>query len=139
LAAGYRGPHNPSHEKAPALKAELAAIEGAEAIIARGLDAYRPASGGLAAALSLHGLLERQHYRLAHWRTSASDINYRRFFDVNSLAGLRVESITTFNAIHHLVARLVAEGRLHGLRLDHVDGLRNPHQYLQRLRRLIEG
>jgi (1->4)-alpha-D-glucan 1-alpha-D-glucosylmutase len=137
LAARYRGPHNPSREKAPAFKTELAAIEGAEAIIARGLDAYRPAKGGLAAALSLHGLLERQHYRLAHWRLSASDINYRRFFDINSLAGLRVEDSRTFAAIHRLVARLIAEGRLQGLRLDHIDGLRDPQQYLQRLQRLI--
>jgi len=137
LAARYRGPHNPAREQAPALKAELAAIEGAEAIIARGLDAYRPNVGGLAAALSLHGLLERQHYRLAHWRLSASDINYRRFFDINSLAGLRVEDTRTFAAIHRLVARLIAEGRLQGLRLDHIDGLRDPQQYLQRLQRLI--
>jgi (1->4)-alpha-D-glucan 1-alpha-D-glucosylmutase len=137
LAARYRGPHNPPREQAPALRAELAGIEGAEAIIARGLDAYRPNVGGLAAALSLHGLLERQHYRLAHWRLSASDINYRRFFDVNSLAGLRVEDTRTFAAIHRLVARLIAEGRLQGLRLDHIDGLRDPQQYLQRLQRLI--
>jgi (1->4)-alpha-D-glucan 1-alpha-D-glucosylmutase len=137
LAARYRGPHNPLRERASALKTELAGIEGAQAIIARGLEAYRPAIGGLAAALSLHGLLERQHYRLAHWRLSASDINYRRFFDINSLAGLRVEDTRTFAAIHRLVARLIAEGRLHGLRLDHIDGLRDPQQYLQRLQRLI--
>src|SRR5262245_36598353 len=139
LAARYRGPHNPAREQAPAFKAELAAIEGAEAIIARGLDAYRPAKGGLAAALSLHGLLERQHYRLAHWRLSASDINYRRFFDINSLAGLLVEDTRTFAAIHRLVARLIAEGSLQGLRLDHIDGLRDPQQYLQRLQRLISN
>jgi (1->4)-alpha-D-glucan 1-alpha-D-glucosylmutase len=74
---------------------------------------------------------------VAHWRLSASDINYRRFFDINSLAGLRVEDARTFSAIHQLVTRLIAEGRLHGLRLDHIDGLRDPQQYLQRLQRLI--
>jgi (1->4)-alpha-D-glucan 1-alpha-D-glucosylmutase len=137
LASRYRGPHNPSRQKAAALKAELASIEGAEAIITRGLEAYSPKAGGLAAALTLHGLLERQHYRVAHWRLSASDINYRRFFDINSLAGLRVEDARTFSAIHQLVASLIAEGRLHGLRLDHIDGLRDPQQYLQRLQRLI--
>jgi len=137
LAARHRGPRNPPREKAPALKAELAGIEGAGDIIERGLDAYRPKVGGQAAVLALHGLLERQHYRLAHWRLSASDINYRRFFDVNSLAGLRVEDARTFDAIHRLVGRLIAEGRLHGLRLDHIDGLRDPQQYLQRLQRLI--
>jgi len=139
LASRYRGPHNPPRQKAAALKAELTGIEGAEAIIARGLDAYRPHAGGRAAALTLHGLLERQHYRLAHWRLSASDINYRRFFDINSLAGLRVEDARTFAAIHGLVARLIADGRLHGLRLDHIDGLRDPQQYLQRLQRLISS
>src|SRR5215467_11668952 len=139
LAARYRGPHNPPREKASALKSELAGIEGAEAIIARGLDGYRPATGGLAAALSLHGLLERQHYRLAHWRLSASEINYRRFFDINSLAGVRVEDRRTFTMIHRLLARLIEEGRLQGLRLDHIDGLRDPQQYLQRLQRLISS
>src|SRR5207344_1858094 len=118
-------------------KADLATMPEARETIERGLSAYRPKTGGFAAVLSLHGLLERQHYRLAHWRLSASDINYRRFFDINSLAGLRVEDTRTFAAIHRLVARLIAEGRLHGLRLDHIDGLRDPQQYLQRLQRLI--
>jgi (1->4)-alpha-D-glucan 1-alpha-D-glucosylmutase len=137
LAARYRGPHNPSRDQAPALKAELATIAGAREIIERGLAAYRPKLGGHAAALALHGLLERQHYRVAHWRLSASDINYRRFFDINSLAGLRVEDPRVFEAIHRLVARLIAEGSLQGLRLDHIDGLRDPQQYAARLQRLI--
>jgi (1->4)-alpha-D-glucan 1-alpha-D-glucosylmutase len=137
LAARYRGPHNPSREKAPALKAELASIEGGREIIVHGLDAYRPKARGHPAALALHGLLERQHYRIAHWRLSASDINYRRFFDINSLAGLRVEDVRVFEAIHRLVGRLIAEGRLQGLRLDHIDGLRDPQQYAARLGRLI--
>ena len=67
------------------------------------------------------------------WRLAQSDINYRRFFDINSLAGLRVEEPAVFTAIHPLVFRLIAEGRLQGLRLDHIDGLRDPHQYLRRL------
>ncbi|HEY7302071.1 MAG TPA: malto-oligosyltrehalose synthase [Xanthobacteraceae bacterium] len=137
LAARYRGPHNPPREKAPAFKAALASIEGAQEIIERGLNAYRPKVGGREAALALHGLLERQHYRVAHWRLSASNINYRRFFDINSLAGLRVEDTRVFEAIHRLVARLIAEGRLRGLRLDHIDGLRDPQQYAARLQRLI--
>ena len=90
-----------------------------------------------APTLALHHLLERQHYRLGHWRLASSDINYRRFFDINSLAGLRVEDAGTFEAIHRLVKRLIAEGKLQGLRLDHIDGLRDPVQYFQRLRRLI--
>ncbi len=138
LAARYRGPGNPARQQAPAFKAELAAIAGAEDIIGRGLRAYRPKSGAAGAALALHHLLERQHYRLANWRLAGSEINYRRFFDINLLAGLRVEDRATFTAVHALVGRLIAQGCLHGLRLDHIDGLRDPHQYFRRLQRLIE-
>ena len=106
-------------------------------IIARGLDAYRAGADRPTPTLALHHLLERQHYKLGHWRLASSDINYRRFFDVNTLAGLRVEDAGTFEAIHRLVKRLVTEGKLQGLRLDHIDGLRDPVQYFQRLRRLV--
>jgi (1->4)-alpha-D-glucan 1-alpha-D-glucosylmutase len=106
-------------------------------IIAHGLAAYRAAKDRPAQTLALHHLLERQHYKLGHWRLASSDINYRRFFDVNGLAGLRVEDPGTFAATHRLVKQLVADGKLHGIRLDHVDGLRDPAQYCQRLRRLV--
>jgi (1->4)-alpha-D-glucan 1-alpha-D-glucosylmutase len=139
IAAGYRGPHNPTRERAPGLKAEIAAIAGSQGVIERGLKAYQPKSGESGALLALHHLLERQHYRVAHWRLAGSDINYRRFFDINSLAGLRVEDKDTFQAIHRLVARLIQDGRLQGLRLDHIDGLRDPHQYFRRLTALIEA
>ena len=102
-----------------------------------GLPPIAPARIGPAQTLALHHLLERQHYRLGHWRLASSDINYRRFFDVNSLAGLRVEDAGTFDAVHRLVKKLIADGKLQGLRLDHIDGLRDPAQYFQRLRRLI--
>jgi (1->4)-alpha-D-glucan 1-alpha-D-glucosylmutase len=138
VAAGYRGPHNPTRDRAPGLKAEIAAIAGGQEVIERGIKAYRPKSNEPGAVLALHHLLERQHYRVAHWRLAGSDINYRRFFDINSLAGLRVEDARTFEAIHRLVVRLIAEGRLQGLRLDHIDGLRDPHQYCRRLTRLTE-
>jgi (1->4)-alpha-D-glucan 1-alpha-D-glucosylmutase len=138
LAVRYRGPHNPPRSQAPGFKAELAAIPGGAAVIKRGLRAYDPKSGGPGAVLALHHLLERQHYRLAYWRLAGSEINYRRFFDINSLAGLRVEDAETFAAMHRLVQRLIAEGCLAGLRLDHVDGLRDPHQYFRRLQRLID-
>ena len=82
---------------------------GGADIIARGLSAYRAGPGRTTHVLALHHLLERQHYRLAHWRLASSDINYRRFFDVNSLAGLRVEDAGTFEATHRLVKRLIAE------------------------------
>jgi (1->4)-alpha-D-glucan 1-alpha-D-glucosylmutase len=137
LALRHTGPRRPSRNDAPAFKAELKGITGGADIIARGLDAYRAGPDRTSQTLALHHLLERQHYKLGQWRLASSEINYRRFFDVNSLAGLRVEDAGTFDAIHRLVKRLIADDRLQGLRLDHIDGLRDPAQYFQRLRRLI--
>ena len=65
-------------------------------MIGRGLRAYQVRSGAPGAALALHHLLERQHYRIAYWRLALSEINYRRFFDINTLAGLRVEDAAFF-------------------------------------------
>ena len=84
----------------------------------------------------LHRLLEAQVYRLAHWRVSAEEINYRRFFDVNDLVGLRMENPRVFAATHKLIRRFLAEGLVNGLRIDHPDGLLNPSQYLTRLQTL---
>jgi (1->4)-alpha-D-glucan 1-alpha-D-glucosylmutase len=137
LASRSEGLRHPNRKEAPAFKAELQGIAGGPDIIARGLQAYRAGPDRAAQVLALHHLLERQHYKLGHWRLASSDINYRRFFDVNTLAGIRVEDAGTFDAIHLLIKRLIAAGRLHGLRLDHIDGLRDPAQYFQRLRRLI--
>jgi (1->4)-alpha-D-glucan 1-alpha-D-glucosylmutase len=137
LASRYTGLRKPNRREAPAFKAELQAINGAAEIIEHGLSAYRAGPERAAPTLALHHLLERQHYRLGHWRLASSDINYRRFFDVNTLAGLRVEDAGTFDAIHSLVKTLIADGKLQGLRLDHIDGLRDPAQYFQRLRRLV--
>src|SRR5438270_9895021 len=137
LAARYRGLRHPNREEAPQFKAELSGIAGSAEVIARGLSAYRAGPDRPAPTLALHHLLERQHYRLGHWRLASSDINYRRFFDINTLAGLRVEDAGTFAAIHRLVKKLIEEDKLQGLRLDHIDGLRDPAQYLQRLRRLV--
>jgi (1->4)-alpha-D-glucan 1-alpha-D-glucosylmutase len=139
LASRHRGLRHPNRKEAPAFKAELKGISGSAGIIARGLAAYRAGPDRPAQTLSLHHLLERQHYRLGHWRLASSDINYRRFFDVNTLAGLRVEDSGTFDAVHRLVQKLIEEGKLQGLRLDHIDGLRDPAQYFQRLRRLIRN
>src|SRR6185369_2749933 len=136
-ASRYKGLRHPNREEAPGFKAALRETEGGGEIIARGLDAYRAGRNRPSQTLALHHLLERQHYKLGHWRLASSDINYRRFFDVNSLAGLRVEDATTFKAVHRLVRRLIADGKLQGLRLDHIDGLSDPAQYFQRLHRLI--
>jgi (1->4)-alpha-D-glucan 1-alpha-D-glucosylmutase len=83
---------------------------------------------------ALHALLEGQNYRLAWWRSAGHDLGYRRFFDVNTLAGLRMEDEQVFEDTHALVLRLVHEGVIDGLRVDHPDGLRDPQQYLERLR-----
>lgn len=82
----------------------------------------------------LHRLLERQHYRLAWWRTATDEVNWRRFFDVSALAGVRVERHDVFEAVHKLVFRLYADGVIDGVRVDHVDGLADPREYCERLR-----
>jgi (1->4)-alpha-D-glucan 1-alpha-D-glucosylmutase len=82
---------------------------------------------------TLHELLEVQPYRLASWRVAPDEINYRRFFDVNDLAGLRVENLTVFENTHRLLLDLIAAEKIDGLRVDHPDGLRDPEQYFQRL------
>lgn len=86
---------------------------------------------------ALHALLEAQAYRLAHWRTASHEINYRRFFDINGLAGVRMEVPRVFDASHALLARLVADDRVQGVRLDHIDGLFDPADYLARLRETL--
>ncbi len=123
-----------THDTAQALKAALAASAGGD-VIARGLEAFGPPAG----ITALHRLLERQHFRLAHWRLAATELNYRRFFDISSLAGLRVEDAGTFAAVHALIGELVAGGALQGLRLDHIDGLMDPAQYCARLLDLIRA
>jgi len=86
---------------------------------------------------ALHELLEAQVYRLAHWRVSAEEINYRRFFDVNDLIGLRMEDPLVFAATQKLIRRLMVEDALIGLRIDHPDGMFNPPQYFARLQMLF--
>ena len=83
---------------------------------------------------ALHELLHAQHYQLAWWQEAAKSLNWRRFFDINELIGLRVEDETVFEASHALVLRLYAEGLVDGLRIDHIDGLAAPGAYLRRLR-----
>jgi (1->4)-alpha-D-glucan 1-alpha-D-glucosylmutase len=124
----------PTRRDAPAFKAALAAVDGGAELIEAGLPVYRPSKGDPRKVAALHRLLERQHYRVAHWRVAVSDINYRRFFDINDLAGIRVERTRTFRAVHQLVFRLATEGRLHGIRLDHIDGLYDPSLYCRQLR-----
>jgi len=84
---------------------------------------------------ALDAFLEHQNWRLAHWHSASTDLGYRRFFDVNSLAGLRVEDAHVFERVHAVVLNWMSRGILNGIRIDHVDGLRDPQQYLDRLRK----
>src|SRR4029453_5533778 len=81
----------------------------------------------------LDALLQAQAYRLCYWRVASEEVNYRRFFDINDLAALSMERPEVFGATHGLILRLLGEGKVHGLRIDHPDGLYDPQQYLERL------
>jgi len=83
----------------------------------------------------LDGLLAEQVWRLSHWRVANEEINYRRFFDVNALAAIRIEEPAVFRAMHKLIFRLIAEKKITGLRVDHPDGFYNPSQYFEKLQR----
>ena len=91
----------------------------------------------------LDQLLDAQAYRLSYWKVAAEEINYRRFFDVNDLAAIRVENPVVFDTIHKFLFELLEKHSVTGLRIDHVDGLRDPKQYLTSLQRryaeLVDG
>lgn len=87
----------------------------------------------------LEQLLVEQSYRLSFWRVATDEINYRRFFDINDLAALRVEEPEVFGEVHSLILQLVAEGRVDGLRVDHPDGLFDPDQYFGQLRASVQN
>jgi (1->4)-alpha-D-glucan 1-alpha-D-glucosylmutase len=87
----------------------------------------------------LHALLEQQAYRLAYWRVAGDEINYRRFFDINELAGLRIEDEKVFDATHQFILSLIEQRKIQGLRIDHADGLYDPVAYYQRLNQKIAG
>jgi (1->4)-alpha-D-glucan 1-alpha-D-glucosylmutase len=124
-------------EEAEALRARLAAaVAGSEAVrqaIERAISLINGSPGTPESFGTLHRILEAQSYRLAHWRVAASDINYRRFFDINGLAGLRIEDPDIFERSHAAIFRLVREGRIQGLRIDHIDGLADPEAYVRAL------
>ncbi|HBB31841.1 MAG TPA: malto-oligosyltrehalose synthase, partial [Cyanobacteria bacterium UBA8803] len=82
----------------------------------------------------LDSLLNEQFYRLSFWKVGAEEINYRRFFTVNELISVKVQEIKVFNKTHALISQLVEEGKVTGLRIDHIDGLYDPTEYLKRLR-----
>jgi len=94
-------------------------------------DHYLPASGPFEG--SLESVLKRQHYLLTYWQEGPSSVNYRRFFDINELAALRVERDEVFAAAHSLLFELVEQGRIQGLRIDHPDGFLDPKGYFEKL------
>lgn len=95
--------------------------------------------GDAASFTLLHNLLQQQPYRLSYWRTAMHEINYRRFFDVNDLIGLRMEFPPLFEAAHAKLFALIEAGMIDGVRLDHIDGLLDPKQYLLQLREATRG
>ncbi len=102
--------------------------------VRRNVALHNGTAGERASFERLHQLLERQPYRLAYWRVAADEINYRRFFDINDLAGLRTQNQEVLEATHRKVLAWVAEGKVSGLRIDHPDGLYDPRGYLDWLR-----
>ena len=104
----------------------------------RYFDHVFPVRSGTA-DLPLVELLDRQWYRLAYWRVAAEELNYRRFFDVDTLAAIRVEHDDVFDASHAVLLDLMKRGAIEGLRIDHPDGLADPREYLRRLRDATDG
>jgi (1->4)-alpha-D-glucan 1-alpha-D-glucosylmutase len=147
VLAGLEGlPHNMTagdteraeHEQAKAdwhsrLDRLQAGSEDIQRHVSGALAAFNGTPGVAASFDRLHELLEGQSYRLAYWRTAFDEINYRRFFDVNDLGGLRMEDPRVFNATHALLLDLVEKGLITGIRLDHPDGLFDPTAYFQSL------
>jgi (1->4)-alpha-D-glucan 1-alpha-D-glucosylmutase len=136
LIAAFRGLPDRQPEQ-DALKKRLAALLAGSPEVAQAVGAVVATLNGNAGEPqsfdALHGLLDAQAFRLAYWRVASDDINYRRFFDVNDLAALRMENEAVFDATHALTLELVRTGKVDGLRIDHPDGLNDPAQYFQRL------
>jgi len=121
------------------VKRRLAALTGSSAEVRALIDSCVERFNGVAGQPRsfdpLDRLLNEQSYRLAHWRVASEEINYRRFFDVNQLAALRVEDSAVFDEVHRFAFELVRRGGPTGLRIDHVDGLYAPADYLRRLQK----
>jgi (1->4)-alpha-D-glucan 1-alpha-D-glucosylmutase len=101
--------------------------------IEKATAAWHGVNGDFPSWTRFHELLQRQCFRLAHWRSAADEVNYRRFFDIPELAGMRMERIVVFRDTHEFLGRLLADGILQGLRIDHVDGLADPQRYCRRV------
>jgi (1->4)-alpha-D-glucan 1-alpha-D-glucosylmutase len=125
------------HRDKELLKARLRALVNGTPLLGEAIeDAVRQLNGTTGepgSFVALHELLEAQAYRIAYWRVASHDINYRRFLDINDLAALRIENEAVFDATHRRILELAAEGKVHGLRIDHPDGLYDPATYFRRL------
>ncbi|HEY9622298.1 MAG TPA: malto-oligosyltrehalose synthase, partial [Crinalium sp.] len=98
------------------------------------LQAFNGEKGNSESFNLLDALLSDQFFRLSYWKVGAEEINYRRFFTVNELISVKVEELKVFNHTHDLIFKLVQDGKFTGLRIDHIDGLYDPTQYLERLK-----
>ena len=120
------------------LKAKLVDLasnhEPSRVAIDEAVAAFAGQRGRLETWMRLDALIREQHWRPTHFRVAADDINYRRFFNISDLAGIRMELPSVFVHTHRLVLELLRSGDLQGLRIDHIDGLYNPREYLERLR-----
>ncbi len=119
------------------VKRRLSALCGESAPSARAIDTAAAAIGSRPA--SLEDFLGEQNYRLSYWRVAAEEINYRRFFDVNELAAIRMENPEVFVATHARLFDLIADDRVTGIRLDHTDGLYDPAAYFRALEEGVRG
>ena len=117
--------------------AELALTPAGQRAIAHSLASYDPASN--TGQQALLALMNEQHYHLSWWRNAAEEINWRRFFEVSDLAGVRVERDDVFEATHELVFQLYTRGLIDGVRVDHVDGLAEPGLYCRKLRKRLKS
>jgi (1->4)-alpha-D-glucan 1-alpha-D-glucosylmutase len=141
LRVSQRGPRYDEQREAVAtrLRALFENGNGAREALTEALEDLNGRRGEPHSFDALESLLVRQPYRLSFWRVAADEINYRRFFDINDLVAIRVEEPEVFHAVHELILQLVREKRVSGLRIDHVDGLFDPVDYLGTLRGLVTG
>jgi (1->4)-alpha-D-glucan 1-alpha-D-glucosylmutase len=140
---GLRDDWQHAQGRAAKLKAELVdcvANDGRVRLALDGaLERFRGRPGELETWARLDALIRVQYWRPTHFRVAADDINYRRFFNISELAGIRMELPEVFEHTHRLVSRLLKEDRLQGLRIDHIDGLYNPKTYLEQLRASVDS
>jgi (1->4)-alpha-D-glucan 1-alpha-D-glucosylmutase len=127
------------HREKEIVKRRLNTMTDADSVVAEAIadvvELYNGVAGDPRSFDALDELVRAQGYRLAYWRVAAEEINYRRFFDINDLAAIRMEQPEVFAATHRLILRLLAEGKVNGLRIDHPDGLWDPAHYFRNLQR----